>query len=219
MLSDTSLSCSSKTIEPSINGNKSLSIYNSLVPYIDSDNNGSDAESSSLSGEDNTIPTMGKTKHSTDQKVPDKKPLVLRPKEDFSKEAPFKKCLVLKPHDDESPINEKEKEILPIKKCLVLKPKNDEPIKIKTEPESTKKCLVRLPKVDCESNSSKLLSSNEEKDLEKKNRRRENGNSDSDNNKTKFRFDHNNHNGLVLYYCEFYKVKYFNKYCFCVLIK
>lgn len=178
-----------------------------MVPYIDSDNNGSDAESSSLSGEDNNIPITGKIKYSTDQKVPDKKPLVLRPKEDSIKETPPKKCLVLKPHDDESPINEKEKEILPIKKCLVLKPKNDEPVKIKTEFESTKKCLVRLPKNDGESNISTLSYCNEEKELEKKYRRRENGISEFDN-KTKSRFDHNNYNGLVLQYY----LKYFYKY-------
>lgn len=196
------MSSSNKTIEPSSNGNKPLSIYNSLVPYIDSDNNGSDAEeSSSLSGEDNIISVIGKIKHSTDQKVPDKKHLVLRPKDDstnsVSKDTPPKKCLVLKPPDDESPINEREKEILPTKKCLVLKPKDDEPLKVKTESESTKKCLVRLPKDDYESNTSKVSHSTEEKDLEKKNRRRENGISESDSNKSKFRFDFNNYNGLV----------------------
>jgi len=170
-----------------------LSIFNSLVPYIDSDKDGSDAENSSLSDEDTDSLLIGKLKHSTDQKVPDKKPLVMRPKEDpidqVTKDTPQKKCLVLKPQYDDSPINEREKVVLPIKKCLVLKPKDEEPV------ESVKKCLVRLPKVDIDSNTSKISNSIEEKDSDKKNRRRENGFSEFDNNKSKIKFDHNTFNG------------------------
>lgn len=172
-------------------------MYNSLVPYIDSDKDGSDADSSSLSGEETTPVTTGKIKYTTDQKVPDKKPLVMRPKEDpteqISKETPPKKCLVLKPLNDDSPVNDREINILPIKKCLVLKPKDDESSEVKIELEPVKKCLVRFPKEDNELNASKVLSSVEGKDSEKKNRRRENGISESD--KSKVRLDHNNYNG------------------------
>lgn len=144
---------------------------------------------------------IGKIKHSADQKVPDKKPLVMRPKDDPSekimKETLPKKCLVLKPKNNESPTSELEKEILPIKKCLVLKPKDDEPLENKSELESVKKCLVRIPKDDSESNTIKVSLSIEGKDLEKKNRR-ENGIVESDGNKSKVRLDHNNFNGLVV---------------------
>lgn len=175
-----------------------------MVPYIDSDKDGSDAENSSLSGEDNTTPVIaGKVKYSTDQKVPDKKPLVMRPKDDpcdsdhASKETPPKKCLVLKPQDD-SPISEKEKDIFPVKRCLVLKPKDDEPSEVITEPEPAKKCLVRIPKDNCESNTPKTSHSIDGKDSsEKKNHRRENGTSEFDSNRSKIRPDHNNFNGLV----------------------
>lgn len=173
-----------------------------MVPYIDSDKDGSDGESSSLSGGDTTVSVIvGKIKHSSDQKVPDKKPLVMRPIEDSSdqgtKETPPKKCLVLKPQNDDSLINELEKEILPAKKCLVLKPK-DEESEVKIEPESIKKCLVRIPKDDNESsNSSKISHSIESKDIDKKNRRRENGFMESDNHKSKNRLDHHSFNGLV----------------------
>lgn len=182
-----------------------MSTYTSLVPYFDSDKDGSDAENSSLSGEDTHV-VIGKTKHSADQKVPDKKPLVMRPKDDpseqITKETPPKKCLVLKPKNDESPTSELEKEIVPIKKCLVLKPKDDEPLEIKTELESVKKCLVRIPKDDSESNTFKVCLSIEGKDLEKKNRR-ENVTLESDSNKSKVRLEHNNFNGLV-YQFELY---------------
>lgn len=198
---------SNKVSESSTNGVKPLSIYNSLVPYIDSDKDGSDGESSSLSGGDTTVSVIvGKIKHSSDQKVPDKKPLVMRPKEDFddqgTKETPPKKCLVLKPQNDDSPINELEKEVLPTKKCLVLKPKEDDELsEVKIEPESIKKCLVRIPKDDNElSNSSKISHSIESKDVDKKNRRRENGVMESDNHKSKNRFDHSSFNGLVIFF-------------------
>lgn len=175
-------------------------MYNSLVPYIDSDKEGSDADSSSLSGEENAPVTSGKIKEKTDQKVPDKKPLVMRPKEDpteqISKETPPKKCLVLKPKNDESSINGKGMDILPIKKCLVLKPKDEESSEVKTEHEPVKKCLVRFPKDDSEFNDSKAFSSVEGKELDKKNRRRENCISEFD--KSKARLEHNNYNGLVI---------------------
>lgn len=180
-----------------------------MVPYIDSDKDGSDGESSSLSGGDTTVSVIvGKIKHSSDQKVPDKKPLVMRPKEGScdqgTKETPPKKCLVLKPQNDDSPINELEKEILPTKKCLVLKPKDDELSEVKIEPESTKKCLVRIPKDDNESsNSSKISHSIESKDSDKKNRRRENGVMESENHKSKSRLDHNSFNGLVIFISNF----------------
>lgn len=191
-----------KTIESSSNGIKSSLNYNSLVPYIDSDKDGSDDENSSLSGEDivSSPVILGKVKHSTDQRVPDKKPLVMRPKEDPSEEGtetPPKKCLVLKPPNDDSPINEREKEILPAKKCLVLKPKDEEPLEVKPEPEPVKKCLVRIPKDDNESNTSKVPHSTEGKDSEKKNRKRENGILELDSSKPKARLDHS-YNGLVL---------------------
>lgn len=202
-LNDITWNSNNKTIESSTNGIKPLSIYNSLVPYIDSDKDGSDGESSSLSGEDNgSSPViLGKFKHSTDQRVPDKKPLVMRPKEDPSEvatvETPPKKCLVLKPINDDSPINEREKE-LPAKKCLVLKPKDEEHSEVTPEAEPVKKCLVRIPKDDNESNTSKVSYSIEGKDSEKKNRRRENGiNLELDSIKTKARLDHN-YNGLVI---------------------
>lgn len=182
-----------------------MSIYHSLVPYIDSDKDGSDAENSSLSGEDNTTPVIvGKVKYSTDQKVPDKKPLVMRPKDDPSdsdhatKETAPKKCLVLKPQNDDSPISEKEKEVFPVKRCLVLKPKDDdEPSEIISEPEPVKKCLVRIPKENGEFNTSKSSHSVDGKDSEKKNHRRENGTSEFDCNRSKIRSEHNNFNGLV----------------------
>lgn len=191
-----------------------MSVYNSLVPYIiDSDKDSSDADNSSLSGEDNTNNSttviLGKIKYSPDQKVPDKKPLVMRPKEDpcdeVVKNSPPKKCLVLKPQLDDSPICEREKDILPTKKCLVLKPKDDEePLEIKTEPESMKKCLVRIPKDDCETSTSKASHSSKGKELERKNRRRENGISESETPiKSKIRLDHNNFNGLVLFLSYF----------------
>ncbi|XP_025412938.1 ubiquitin carboxyl-terminal hydrolase 36 isoform X2 [Sipha flava] len=197
-VTETSWNSTNKTVEPSTNGVKSLSMSNSLVPYIDSDKDGSDVDSSSLSGEE-TIPiTLGKIKYTTDQKVPDKKPLVMRPKEDLteqnSKETPAKKCLVLKPQNDDSPINDKEIGILPNKKCLVLKPKDDESPEVKTEYEPVKKCLVRFPKDDKEFNASKVFSSAEGKDLERKNRRCENGVSESD--KSIIRLEHNNYNGM-----------------------
>lgn len=143
---------------------------------------------------------VGKLKHSSDQKVPDKKPLVMRPKDDSSdqvtKETPPKKCLVLKPQNDNSPVNEQDKEILPTKKCLVLKPKDEELLEVTVEPESIKKCLVRIPKDDNESsNTSKISHSIESKDSDKKNRRRENGVMESDIHKSKNRLDHNNFNG------------------------
>lgn len=139
--------------------------------------------------------------NSTDQKVPDKKPLVMRPKEDpndeVTKETLPKKCLVLKPQNDDSSISgEQEKEILPTKKCLVLKPKDDEE-SFQTETETVKKCLVRIPKDECEANTSKVSNTIEGKDLEKKIRRRENGISDSNSIKSKVRLDHNIYNGLV----------------------
>ncbi|XP_025199944.1 ubiquitin carboxyl-terminal hydrolase 36 isoform X2 [Melanaphis sacchari] len=192
-----------KTIEPSINENKSSLNYNSLVPYIDSDKDDSDDENSSLSGEDNvSSPVMlGKVKHSIDQRVPDKKPLVMRPKEDPSEvdtETPPKKCLVLKPPNDDSSINEREKEILPVKKCLVLKPKDEELLEVKPEPEPVKKCLVRIPKDDNESNTSKVPHLTDGKDSDKKNRKRENGILEMDSNKPKAaRLDHN-YNGSKL---------------------
>lgn len=156
-----------------------------------------------MSGEDTHV-LIGKIKHSTDQKVPDKKPLVMRPKEDHNeqvfKETPPKKCLVLKPQNDESPISELEKKMIPIKKCLVLKPKDDEPLEIKTDLESVnKKCLVRIPKDNCEPNTLKVSLSIEGKDFEKKNRRCENGTLESDGNRSKVRIDHNNFNGLVFF--------------------
>jgi len=202
-LIDNTWNSNSKTIEPTTNGIKPSLIYNSLVPYIDSDKEGSDDENSSLSGEDNASSPviLGKGKHSTDQRVPDKKPLVMRPKEDPSEvatETPTKKCLVLKPPNDDSPINERDKEILPAKKCLVLKPKDEEPLEVKLEPEPVKKCLVRIPKDDNESsNTTKASHSTEGKDSEKKNRRRENGILELDVNKPKARLDHN-YNGLVV---------------------
>lgn len=185
---------SDKTNDSATNCVKSLSVYHSLVPYIDSDKDESDNESSSLSGDDNPSHVSGKTKHSTDQKVPDKKPLVMRPKEDpcdqIVQETTPKKCLVLKPPNDH------ERESLPTKKCLVLKPKDEEdPLEVKTEPEPIKKCLVRIPKNDSELSTSKVFHSNEGKDSDKKNRRRENGFSESDNVKSsKVRLD-NNYNG------------------------
>lgn len=191
---EVSLNCSNKlVISPS--SVKPITIYNALVPYYDSDkDDDSDAESSSLHGEN-------KTKHSTDQKVPDKKPST-RPdfSEQVSKEVTPKKCLVLKPQNDDSPpVVEQEKEIiLSSRKCLVLKPKDEEePSEVETEPEPHKKCLVRIPKDDCEINNSKLSHSLEEKDTDKKNRRRENGIPESDY-KSKGRFDHCNFNGLVV---------------------
>jgi len=192
-------SSSNKTIETQ-SSVKPPSIYNRLVPYIDSDKDGSDAESSSLSGEDNGTPVIvGKVKHSTDQIVSDKKPLVMRPKEDSgdeeTKEITPKKCLVLKPRNDDSPVTKREN-LLP-KKCLVLKPKDDEPLEVKTEQEFAKKCLVRIPKDDCDSNTSKVFLSVEGKDSEKKHRRRENGTSEFDSNKLKIRLEYNNYNGLV----------------------
>jgi len=200
-LTENTWNSNSKTIEPSINGVKQSLIFNSLVPYIDSDKDGSDDENSSLSSEGNASPPLivvGKFKHSMDQRVPDKKPLVMRPKEDFSEvatETPPKKCLVLKPPNDDSPINEQEREILPVKKCLVLKPKDEDPLEVKPEPEPVKKCLVRIPKDDNDSNTPKLFShSTEGKDSEKKNRRRENGILDFDFNKTKPRLNNNDHN-------------------------
>lgn len=175
---------SPSTVKPS-------TIYNALVPYYDSDkDDDSDTESSSLYGENNT-------KHSSDQKVPDKKFLT---RSDSSEEVTPKKCLVLKPQNDDSPsFVEQEKEIiLSSKKCLVLKPKDEEEhSEVETEPEPHKKCLVRIPKDDCEINNSKLSHSIEEKDSDKKNRRRENGISESDY-KSKVRFDHCNYNGLVV---------------------
>jgi ubiquitin carboxyl-terminal hydrolase 36/42 len=190
-----------KTIEPSTNEIKSSLNYNSLVPYIDSDKDGSDDENSSLSGEDNVSSPVifGKIKHSTDQRVPDKKPLVMRPKEDPNEvdtDTPPKKCLVLKPPNDDTPI-EREKEIMPAKKCLVLKPKDEEPLEVKPEPEPVKKCLVRILKDDTETNTIKMPHSTEGKDSEKKNRKRENGILELDSNKPKARLDHN-YNGLVL---------------------
>lgn len=144
---------------------------------------------------------LGKVKYShTDQRVPDKKPLVMRPKDpiEVTTETPPKKCLVLKPPNDDSPINERDKDILPAKKCLVLKPKDEEPLEVKPEPELVKKCLVRIPKDDNESsNSTKISYSTEGKDTEKKNRRRENGILELDVNKPKVRLDHN-YNGLVV---------------------
>jgi len=192
-----------KTIESSSNGIKPSLNYNSLVPYIDSDKDDSDDENSSLSGEDNVSSPviLGKVKHSTDQRVPDKKPLVMRPKEDpcgeVGIETPPKKCLVLKPPNDDSSINEREKEILPAKKCLVLKPKDEEPLEDKPESEPVKKCLVRIPKDDNESNISKVPYSTEVKDSEKKNRKRENGILELDSSKPKARLDHS-YNGLVV---------------------
>lgn len=174
-----------------------MSIYSALVPYYNSDKDDSDTESSSLLRDN-------KTKHSTDQKVPDKKlPSAARfdPSDQVSKEITPKKCLVLKPQNDDSPpIIEQEKDIvISTRKCLVLKPiDEEEPLEIETESETYKKCLVRIPKVDCENNISKVVSySIEGKDTDKKNRRRENGISESDN-KSKTRFDHGNYNGLVL---------------------
>lgn len=196
---ETSLSSSSKTTNLT-NGGKALSIFNSLVPYIDSDKEDSDGESSSLSGEDNgSSVIVGKVKNLTDQKVPDKKPLVMRPKEDpseqFIKESPSKKCLVLKPQhdDDDSPVNEIKREFSYVKKCLVLKPKDDEPFEFD---EPVKKCLVRLPKDDHECNTPKVVSHTmNTKDSEKKKRHRENGYSEQDSNKGKARLDHNHYNG------------------------
>ncbi|XP_022181591.1 ubiquitin carboxyl-terminal hydrolase 36 isoform X1 [Myzus persicae] len=196
-LTENTWNSNSKTIEPSTNGIKPSLIFNSLVPYIDSDKDNSDDENSSLSGEDNVSSPviLGKVKHSSDQRVPDKKPLVMRPKEDPSgvtTETPPKKCLVLKPPNDDSPINEQEREILPAKKCLVLKPKDEDPLEVKPEPEPIKKCLVRIPKDDSNSNTNKVVfHSTEGKDSEKKNRRRENGILELDVNKPKVRLDHN----------------------------
>lgn len=197
--SETTLNSNNKSIE-TLSNVKPLSIYNSLVPYIDSDKDDSDVESSSLSDDDSSTLVTGKIKHSTDQKVPDKKPLVMRPKEDpsdeFDKEITPKKCLVLKPRNDDLPIVEREN--LPPKKCLVLKPKDDEPLEVRCDQESIRKCLVRIPKDDSDYNNSKVFHSMEGKDSEKKHRRRENGTSEFDSNKLKIRFEHNNYNGLVL---------------------
>lgn len=196
---------SNKT-DPPTNSIKSLTLYNSLVPYIDSDKDDSDDESS-LSGEENSKAVIEKIKHSTDQKVFEKKPLVMRPKEDPSDQVPKentpKKCLVLKPSNDED-INERKQEkellpnnfnnkhFLPTKKCLVLKPKDeDEPLEDATDCEPVKKCLVRIPKNEDESFNSKISHSVEGKDSGKKIRRRENGFTECENSKSKVRLDNN----------------------------
>ncbi|XP_026805105.1 ubiquitin carboxyl-terminal hydrolase 36-like isoform X2 [Rhopalosiphum maidis] len=182
-----------KTIKPSTNGIKLSLNYNSLVPYLDSDEYGSDDENSSLSRVDNVSSPviLGKIKHSVVQRVHDKNPLVMRPKEDPNEvdtDTPPKKFLILKPPNDDSPI-EREKEIMPAKKYLVLKPKDEEPLDVKPEPEPIKKCLVRILKDDTETNTIKVSHSTGVKDSEKKNRKRENGILELDSNK-KARLDH-----------------------------
>lgn len=199
---ETSWNLSSNKTTDTLNNVKPLSIYNSIVPYIDSDRDDSDDS-------DNTLSVIRKLKHLKDQKVPDKKPLVMRPKEDpddngVATETTPKKCLVLKPQNDDSPVVEREN-LFP-KKCLVLKPKDDdEPLEVKTEQECVKKCLVRIPKDDFDSKKNneknvevldiyKTFYSIERKDSGKKHRRHENGSSEFDNNKLKIRLEHNNHN-------------------------
>lgn len=170
---------------------KVKSPLNSLVPY-NSDKDDTDAEISSLSGDENLsditdlIFGKSKPKASADQKVPDKKSLVMRLKNNLidkmNEETQPKKCLVLKPQNGDSLISETEKEILPAKKCLVLKPNDDEPHQTKFE--SVTKCLVRMPKN--EANTSKELNLIEEKNHQW----RKNELSDPGGNKSKVKSDY-----------------------------
>ncbi|XP_050420925.1 ubiquitin carboxyl-terminal hydrolase 36 isoform X2 [Adelges cooleyi] len=190
------------TAEPQITCVKPSSLFNRLVPYIDSDKDDSDTKSS-LSGDESpkTVEVAAKSKSSTDQKVPDKKPLVIRPKEEsngeVTKDTPTKKCLVLKPtHEDSPPTNER-KDLTPVKRCLVLKPKDEEPLEIKPEPDSVKKCLVLMPKEHNGFGVAKTSNSLDTNCTEKKNRRREaNGFHDFDGNKSNTRLEHNGVNGF-----------------------
>lgn len=112
-----------------------------------------------------------------DQKVPNKKPLVVIPKY--------------------SPSDQDIKQTPP-KKDLVLKPENEEPLEVKTEPESVKKCLAHITKYECQSNTLNISRPIDGKDLEKGNYC-EKEISEFDSIKSRIKLDYS-HFGLVLLY-------------------
>ncbi|XP_050546764.1 ubiquitin carboxyl-terminal hydrolase 36 isoform X2 [Daktulosphaira vitifoliae] len=194
---DTIFSNNKSVTEPLTKGVTHNTLFNSLVPYIDSDKDDSDVESS-LSNEDisSTIKSE-KLKCVTDQKVFDKKPLISKLKDELSdQDNPTKKCLVLKPKQEDLPPNVEHNGLLSVRKCLVLKPKDDDSLDIEEGPEPVKKCFVLMPKNYNESNDTKIINSIDGKEYEKKDKHKENGFNDLSSRKSKPKVEYNGFNGV-----------------------